>query len=544
LFRKPLLKNIKQLAGNKAEIDIMISEFRSSIYFGNNDKPDQTNFATAIVDLKNFNTSKLKIIVKDLSNDMLKKSKRLLDILNNMKLSLKLISDAGKDQRASIKEKCTKLNIPFQELVDFHDMVPKHEEIISKTEMHLSYIKDASKNDKSLVSEDPEEPEDPDSLLTSEAGSPLYFDIQLLKGVINSNDKDIINKLISLLDEYIRIENEIMAPVANLSSEITKVITLLECTRSILTTTKEIEEKIEKNVECEGEGQGKSEDEGKGEDEGECPEGEDPKKGGTLPTSGKLVRFVKKLININKLINIKRIIKNAVELASKETQIAINIIPEQASSVDRLKQEQSNNIKLLTTHILEQYKSYEFECPVPPSQTRPAKGHAIGPATRSATRSETGPETGPATRTATRSATRPETGPATRSATGKRQAVEPVELATNYKEGRPKYSRQSSPPGHAVTRSASPPRAAPHRTTLKRSPSNPSQQDDPKKPKQDGGGKNDKYKLRIEQYKNKEFSKYFENKIKTYINDKNVNIYKIGVKKLKIILKDLYKIYK
>jgi len=55
-----------------------------------------------------------------------------------------------------------------------------------------------------------------------------------------------------------------------------------------------------------------------------------------------------------------------------------------------------------------------------------------------------------------------------------------------------------------------------------------------------------KYNLRIEQYKNKNLSDYFINKLKNYINDtdnKN-NIYKIGIKKIKVILKDIYKINK
>jgi hypothetical protein len=55
-----------------------------------------------------------------------------------------------------------------------------------------------------------------------------------------------------------------------------------------------------------------------------------------------------------------------------------------------------------------------------------------------------------------------------------------------------------------------------------------------------------KYKLRIEQYKNKNLSDYFINKLKNYINnnvDKN-NIYKIGINKIKVILKDIYKINK
>ena len=55
-----------------------------------------------------------------------------------------------------------------------------------------------------------------------------------------------------------------------------------------------------------------------------------------------------------------------------------------------------------------------------------------------------------------------------------------------------------------------------------------------------------KYNLRIEQYKNKKLSNYFINKLKTHIgdNDDKNNIYKIGIKKIKMILKDIYKINK
>ena len=51
-----------------------------------------------------------------------------------------------------------------------------------------------------------------------------------------------------------------------------------------------------------------------------------------------------------------------------------------------------------------------------------------------------------------------------------------------------------------------------------------------------------KYKLRVDQFKNKGFSAYFENKIKKHLNDKNINIYKIGIMKMRGILKDIYKI--
>ena len=51
-----------------------------------------------------------------------------------------------------------------------------------------------------------------------------------------------------------------------------------------------------------------------------------------------------------------------------------------------------------------------------------------------------------------------------------------------------------------------------------------------------------KYKLRVEQFKNKKISAYFEKKLKTYLNDKNINIYKIGIMKMRGILKNIYKL--
>ena len=54
----------------------------------------------------------------------------------------------------------------------------------------------------------------------------------------------------------------------------------------------------------------------------------------------------------------------------------------------------------------------------------------------------------------------------------------------------------------------------------------------------------DKYKLRVEEYKNKQLSDYFIKKIKTHINDKEINIYKLGLTKIKIILKEIYNIVK
>jgi hypothetical protein len=51
-----------------------------------------------------------------------------------------------------------------------------------------------------------------------------------------------------------------------------------------------------------------------------------------------------------------------------------------------------------------------------------------------------------------------------------------------------------------------------------------------------------KYKQRIDEYKNKNLSKYFINKINKYFKDDNVNINKIGLIKFQTIIKDIYKI--
>ena len=53
-----------------------------------------------------------------------------------------------------------------------------------------------------------------------------------------------------------------------------------------------------------------------------------------------------------------------------------------------------------------------------------------------------------------------------------------------------------------------------------------------------------KYKLRVEQYKNKDFTSYFEKKLRGYINDQSINIYTIGIRKMKDILKNIYNIPK
>jgi len=53
-----------------------------------------------------------------------------------------------------------------------------------------------------------------------------------------------------------------------------------------------------------------------------------------------------------------------------------------------------------------------------------------------------------------------------------------------------------------------------------------------------------KYKLRVEQYKNKKLSSYFEKKLRTHINDNTVDIYTIGLRKMKELLKKIYNIPK
>ena len=53
-----------------------------------------------------------------------------------------------------------------------------------------------------------------------------------------------------------------------------------------------------------------------------------------------------------------------------------------------------------------------------------------------------------------------------------------------------------------------------------------------------------KYKLRVEQYKNKELSPYFIKKLRGYIDDQTINIYTIGINKMKDILRNIYNITK
>jgi hypothetical protein len=53
-----------------------------------------------------------------------------------------------------------------------------------------------------------------------------------------------------------------------------------------------------------------------------------------------------------------------------------------------------------------------------------------------------------------------------------------------------------------------------------------------------------KYKLRVEQYKNKKLTSYFEKKLRTHINDNTVDIYTLGLRKMKELLKKIYNIPK
>ena len=53
-----------------------------------------------------------------------------------------------------------------------------------------------------------------------------------------------------------------------------------------------------------------------------------------------------------------------------------------------------------------------------------------------------------------------------------------------------------------------------------------------------------KYKSRVEQYKNKELSSYFEKKLRTHINEPIVDIYTVGIRKMKVVLKNIYNITK
>jgi hypothetical protein len=76
---------------------------------------------------------------------------------------------------------------------------------------------------------------------------------------------------------------------------------------------------------------------------------------------------------------------------------------------------------------------------------------------------------------------------------------------------------------------------------LSKQPEKPFKQIEKSKKITDDNSKNiSKYKLRIEQFKNKKFSAYFEKKLKTILNENN--IYNIGIMKMRNILKNIYKI--
>ena len=108
----------------------------------------------------------------------------------------------------------------------------------------------------------------------------------------------------------------------------------------------------------------------------------------------------------------------------------------------------------------------------------------------------------------------------------------------------------SKPPKQKQFPSPSPAKPPKQKQSPSPSPAKPTKQKQtpspsPAKPLVDNSNRS-KYNLRIEQYKNKNLSDYFINKIKTHIsdNDDKNNIYKIGIKKIKVILKDIYKINK
>jgi len=131
--------------------------------------------------------------------------------------------------------------------------------------------------------------------------------------------------------------------------------------------------------------------------------------------------------------------------------------------------------------------------------------------------------------------------------------VKPTKQSPSPSPPKQKQSPSPSPPKQKQSPSPSPPKQkqspspSPPKQKQSPSPSPPKQKQSPSpsppKPLVDKSNIS-KYNLRIEQYKNKNLSEYFINKLKTHINnndDKN-NIYKIGIKKIKVILKDIYKI--
>ncbi len=131
--------------------------------------------------------------------------------------------------------------------------------------------------------------------------------------------------------------------------------------------------------------------------------------------------------------------------------------------------------------------------------------------------------------------------------------VKPTKQSPSPSPPKQKQFHSPSPPKQNQSPSPSPskqkqsPSPSPPKQKQSPSPSPPKQKQSPSpsppKPLVDKSNIS-KYNLRIEQYKNKNLSEYFINKLKTHINnndDKN-NIYKIGIKKIKVILKDIYKI--
>ena len=108
----------------------------------------------------------------------------------------------------------------------------------------------------------------------------------------------------------------------------------------------------------------------------------------------------------------------------------------------------------------------------------------------------------------------------------------------------PKQPKQppKHPPKQPPKQQLQPPKQSPKQPLQppKQSPKQPLQP--PKQPLQPPNIT--KYKLRVDQYKNKNLTDYFVKKLKTHLNDPSVNVYKMGIRKMRTILKDIYKIEK
>jgi hypothetical protein len=104
----------------------------------------------------------------------------------------------------------------------------------------------------------------------------------------------------------------------------------------------------------------------------------------------------------------------------------------------------------------------------------------------------------------------------------------------------PKPSKQSEKLPKLSKQSEKLPKLSKQPEKLPKLSKQPEQPEKSKKIKDDNSKNISKYKLRIEQFKNKKFSAYFEKKLKTILNDNN--IYNIGIMKMRNILKNIYKI--